>query len=51
MFIQPRHVASFEPQTFDGEQGVQTLITLSSGTQYTLIDPPSTVRTRLQAGG
>lgn len=50
VFIQPRHVAAFEPQTFDGEQGTQTLVTLSSGTTYTLIDPPSTVQRRLQGG-
>lgn len=50
VFIQPRHVAAFEPQTFDGEQGTQTLITLSSGVQYTLVEPPSAVQRKLQAG-
>lgn len=48
--IQPRHVAAFEPQVFEGEQGSMTLIRLASGVEYTLVDPPSTVRSRLQRG-
>jgi hypothetical protein len=50
VFIQPRHVAAFEPITFEGEQGTQTGIKLSSGDYYTLVEPPSTVQRRLQAG-
>ena len=50
VFIQPRHVAAFEPYLPGGEQLTQTIIKTSDGEHYTVTDSPSTVAARLRKG-